>query len=534
MNNRFKKPTIIITAVVLVLLTLFFIISKKSGTASTQLEITVSKGDFESLAYATGQLQASQSVSINVPEELSSRRLRIYEIKVTSIVDEGTVVDSGGYVASLDHSAIAEQLTKAKEELQKTLDALEDTRIDTGINLSNLRDDLLNARVTVETKRLVVEQSVYESPAVKRQASLDLERAERDEEQQVRNYDLKKKQDEFKILRARDEMRKAQETVDDVNKLFDALEIKAPQAGMVIYSLDRFGKKIKAGSIVSRWSPQITELPDLSSMVSKTYINEIDISKIKKGQIVEVGIDAFPEKRFQGEVTSVANIGQTLPGGDSKVFEVVVKIHGSDPDLRPAMTTMNVIKTATLHDVLFIPLDAIFSNDSLSYVYRIHGREKMMQIIEKGEENENYVIIEQGLEEGDRVMLSLPDDSNSWPLAGQDIYQQLLQKKEEELEKMRHPQKNVASDNEQSTMGAPGRRIPGGGMGGAMEGSKGSQRPVREVMTHQSKDTSALKTDKEPQMRKSAGDTTSTPKFKDQAERRQRSQGNRQEQQKQN
>ncbi len=445
MIKRFRKPLVILVSALAILLAAYMVISRRGGDSTSQIEIGVAKGEFESLVYATGQLQASQSVSINVPAELSSRQLRIYEIKVSAIVDEGTVVDSGEYVASLDHSAIAELLVKAREDLQKTVDALDDAKLDTSMNLSNLRDDLLNAKVAVETKRLVVEQSVYESPAVKRQAALDLERAERDLDQQHRNYDLKKKQDEYKVMRAREDMRREQEKVDDINKLFGALEIKAPQAGMVIYSLDRFGKKIKAGSTVSRWAPQITELPDLSSMISKTYINEIDISKIKKGQSVEVGIDAFPEKKFQGVVTSVANIGQALPGGDSKVFEVIVKIHGSDPDLRPAMTTMNVIKTATLTEVLYIPQDAIFSNDSTSYVYRIHKREKSRQIIEKGEENENFVVVRQGVEEGDKVMLTIPADYNSWPMAGDDIYRQIKEKKEQELEQMKHPAKDTLS-----------------------------------------------------------------------------------------
>ncbi len=443
MKNRLKRVLILAVITITVVVAAFLMISKKTSTSNTEIEIPVMKGEFESLVYATGQLQAAQSVSINVPGELSSRRLRIYEIKVTHIVDEGTVVDSGGYVASLDHSAIAELLVTAREDLQKTLDALDDAKIDTSINLSNLRDELLNAKVGMETKRLVVEQSIYESPAVKRQAALDLERADRDLEQQHRNYDLKKKQDEYKVQRAREDMQREQEKVDDILKLFDAIEIKAPQSGMVIYSLDRFGKKIKAGSTVSRWSPQITELPDLSTMISKTYINEIDISKIKKDQTVEVGIDAFPEKRFKGVVTSVANIGQTIPSGDSKVFEVTIKIQGSDPDLRPAMTTMNIIKTATLNNVLYIPQDAIFSNDSVSYVYRISGREKSRQIIEKGEENENYVVILQGLSENDRVLLTVPADNNSWELSGDDIYKQLKEKKQQELDQMKYPARDT-------------------------------------------------------------------------------------------
>jgi HlyD family secretion protein len=95
-----------------------------------------------------------------------------------------------------------------------------------------------------------------------------------------------------------------------------------------------------------------------------------------------VGIDAFPDKEFDGIVTSVANIGQVLPGGDSKVFEVTIRILGSDPQLRPAMTTSNAITTDVLNDVIFIPLDAIFKNDSVQYVYTRKSGAWQKQIIE--------------------------------------------------------------------------------------------------------------------------------------------------------
>lgn len=43
-------------------------------------------------------------------------------------------------------------------------------------------------------------------------------------------------------------------------------------------------------------------------------------------------------------VISVANIGQAMPNSDAKVFEVKIKIFGSDRELKPAMTTSNTIE----------------------------------------------------------------------------------------------------------------------------------------------------------------------------------------------
>jgi len=432
-----------IPAIIIVLVIVYFSRSAMDGDAQ-YLSSFVKRGEFVSVVYSTGQLQAENSESINVPKELGSRRLGIYEIKVTNIVEEGTVVDSGGYVATLDYGTVEELRSKADEEWEKALNAYEDAKIDTNMNLSNLRDELLNGQVELEEKQLILDQSVYESPAVKRQAQLDVERAQRDLEQKERNYALKKKQDDYKVYRAREQAKTEKGKLDDIDKLFDALEVKAPKPGMVIYSFDRFGKKIKAGSTVSRWMPKIAELPDLSSMISKTFINEIDVSKIKTGQKVEVGIDAFPEKHFEGEIITVANIGQVIPGGDSKVFEVTVKIHGSDPELRPAMTTSNKITTDILTDVLFIPLETVFANDSLQFVYVKERRSIRKQIVDLGSENENHVTVLAGLAKGEELLMNIPADEQTLELVGTEIYELIQKRKLEELTKL----KNSVSKNE--------------------------------------------------------------------------------------
>ena len=132
-----------------------------------------------------------------------------------------------------------------------------------------------------------------------RQANLDVEKAQRKLEQDIRNYELKKQQDIFKVKRAYNDVERVKRRISDIEGLFEAIDIRAPGPGMLIYSFDRSGNKIKVGSVVSRWEPEIAELPDLSSMISKTFINEVDISKVKKGQEVKVGVDAFPRKSLR-------------------------------------------------------------------------------------------------------------------------------------------------------------------------------------------------------------------------------------------
>jgi hypothetical protein len=217
--------------------------------------------------------------------------------------------------------------------------------------------------------------------------------------------------------------------------------IKAPSDGMVIYKREWNGAKRKVGSEISPWDPVVATLPDLSSMISKTYVNEIDVSKVKTGQRVRLSVDAFPDKTYTGAVTSVANIGEQLPNTDAKVFEVIIKVDGSDPILRPSMTTGNQVITKTFSDVIFIPLETVFATpDSVPFVYTKNG---WRQVVVLGESNENDVIVEQGLSRGDKLYLSIPEESDKFKLHGEELIAAIKERKRQQLEEQKRQQEGT-------------------------------------------------------------------------------------------
>ncbi len=85
----------------------------------------------------------------------------------------------------------------------------------------------------------------------------------------------------------------------------------------------------------------------------------------------------------------------------------------------------------TLKDTLFIPLESVFSNDSLQYVYKSNRGDLVKQIVSLGDANENYVLVRDGLAEGDEVFLSAPDETDNLSYEGLEIYAQSLKEKEE-------------------------------------------------------------------------------------------------------
>lgn len=402
-----KRNLIISAVVVVVLLIAYFVVSGNKQGEVSFLMANVQKGPFKVEIETTGELEAKNSVKINGPAGL--RDFRIYQITIQKIVDEGTIVQKGDWVATLDRSEFESRFGDMQINLDRENAEFIQTQLDTTLELRQARDQLINLKYAVEEKEIILEQSKFEPPATIKQAEINKERAEREYVQAVQNYKIKKRKNEAKMREQNAELRKVQSEHNAMVKLMQDFNILAPEPGMVIYVKGRDGRPIKEGSQVNLWDPTVATLPDLTKMMSKTYVNEVDVRKIKTGQKVEIGLDAYPDKKLNGVVTRVANVGEQRPNSDAKVFEVYVEINGTDPTLRPAMTTSNKIITTLIDDALFIPLECLHSHlDSISYVFKREGLATVKQEVIIGETNANDAVILGGLSEGDRLYMSMP------------------------------------------------------------------------------------------------------------------------------
>lgn len=454
-----RKSWLIAAAVVAILLLAIFVFPRAKSETST-ISTKVAKGPFEVLVYSSGQLESENSDNIDVPEQMKNRQTRISSLTITDIIDEGTYVDSGDYVATLDHQAVEEQLKNSMDELEKILSEYNDSKIDSNLLLSNQRDLIINADLDVEERKIAVDESIYESPSEQKKVRMDYDKAERKLEQNKQAYKLKTQQEINKVNRKFISYKQIKERVDAQEELLNSLIIYSHRSGILAYYQYPWGGVTKSGSRVSTYNPIIASFPNMDNLITKTFINEIDIALIKQGQKVKIGIDAFPDKELTGEVSSVANMGQVMPKSDAKVFEVKIKVNGSDPELKPAMTTSNTIQTNFIEDVLYVPIEAIFKNDSLSFVYPVNGK-KIKQVVETGESNENYIVIYQGLEEGQELALLEPEEAAEYELEGLDIYAEIKLKDAEKKAKEEEERKKKESEPKKPQL-PPGMKLPPG------------------------------------------------------------------------
>ncbi len=405
-----RKNTLILTGSIVILVFLIWLLSSPAETDSGTIKVVVKEGKFIIDVTTTGELDARSSEKIMGPNSMGLRNARIWQLVIEDIVPDGTVVDSGQWVATLDRSDLENKIRDQELEVEKLQTQFIKTQLDTTMTLRSARDELINLEYTLEEKQIVVDQSIYEPPATQRQARIDLEKTDRTFKQTVENYDLKMQKAEADMREVSTNLVKAQRRLDDFLKLKSEFIVMAPKSGMVNYKKGWDGKKQGVGAQVSTWENVVATLPNLSAMNSKTFVNEIDISKVSVGQIAKIEIDAFPGKKFSGEVFEVANMGEQLRNSNAKVFEVIIHVDGYDSILRPSMTTKNRIITEVIDSVTFIPIECVHANDSMTFVFK---GSKKVQII-PGKSNENDIVILEGLKKGDNIYLKAPSSADNW------------------------------------------------------------------------------------------------------------------------
>ncbi len=408
-----KNKKIILPLIILVLIVVLWLLLRTGTDKTEAIIVSVEQGTFDISIHTSGELEAENSENIHGPSGL--RTVGIWNVQISELITEGTVVEEGDWVATLDRTEISNRLKDVETELEKLQMLHTQTRLDTTIELRNARDELVNLQYSMEEAKLVLEQSQYEPPATIRQAEIAHEKFERSYKQALHNYELRTEQAKAKMQEVTASLNQVARRHKNMLAVLDEFVITAPKSGMVIYKRNWDGSKAVVGSQINTWDNIVATLPDFSVMISKTYVNEIDISKVKTGQTSEVVIDAFPDKTFTGKVIEVANIGEQRPNQDTRVFEVKIRVNESDSIMRPAMTTKNKIIIDKIEDALFVPIEAVHSSDTLSYVFKQAGRIVRQEVI-TGQRNENQIIIKEGLEEGDNLLLSGPADPDKYSL----------------------------------------------------------------------------------------------------------------------
>ncbi|MDY7107682.1 MAG: HlyD family efflux transporter periplasmic adaptor subunit [Planctomycetota bacterium] len=193
--------------------------------------------------------------------------------------------------------------------------------------------------------------------------------------------------------------------------------IRAPQAGLVVYatSLDvnRRGRGESPPDVGTEISPKrpVIVLPDTSKMIAEVKVNEALSGKIRSGQRAIVISDALPDTAVEGEVLDVGVLAESGGWRDPTRRDYTVRVllsDGADLGLKPSMRCKTDIFVGRVDDAVFVPIQAIFRDGPVAFVYVPEGSGYAQKRVELGRSSELFIEITDGLAEGDVVLLREP------------------------------------------------------------------------------------------------------------------------------
>jgi len=145
-------------------------------------------------------------------------------------------------------------------------------------------------------------------------------------------------------------LQEAQLSLDESKKQLDNYVITSPINGTVVDKLIKEGDTLEAGRTT------LAVVADMSSLIFKMNIDELDIDKIAEGQTVVVTADALPGQVFTGRVDNIGILGASSNGVTTYPVKVVIDEYGA---LRPGMNLSAEIIFRSVNNVLTAPIDAV-------------------------------------------------------------------------------------------------------------------------------------------------------------------------------
>jgi HlyD family secretion protein len=425
--------------------------SAAAQDAVNQQLITFERAQF-ALTQAEEQLAIQKSV---VDSEVRAARLKL-EFAETDRKRylEGEALQNLRQ-AEIDIHNIRENLTINQERAARSRELFEQgfetKRTVDGDELAALQSQLNLERATNSMWMLME----FDHPRQERQLQSACDEAKEELERVILQGQRRLAQYEADVITQRNTLELNRTKLERDQRQLAASKIYAPQDGLVVYAVsgNRFSSEslIEPGATV-RNRQELIKLPDIDEMKLSIRVHESQINMVRVGQPAFVVLDSMPDQRLQGVVSRVG----LLPDASSRWANPNLKVYVTDilitsalPDVKPGVSARAEIVVTNLQDVVTVPMQAVTTRRGQPVVYVAQGRSSVPVPVEVGLYNTRFIQINSGVQEGDRVLLAPPFDTEDQDLSGAILAAAEIS----------------ALTNLNATLPEAARREPGGGVG---------------------------------------------------------------------
>ena len=211
-----------------------------------------------------------------------------------------------------------------------------------------------------------------------------------------------------------EQLKKEEERQKRYERQFALCKIYAPQDGMIAYASPVSSRDVEVGEGVPvRPRQHIMSIPNLRQMQVETSVHESALDRMQVGLKVAVTVDAFPDRIYKGTVKSVAVLPESNYYSDAKSYKTIVTIDEDVYQIKPGMTAVCEIKVDRLSEVKAVPIQALVQREGENWIFVKRRGELFRRRVSIGTSNDQYVVITNGIQQGDLVVLnpaSIRDD----------------------------------------------------------------------------------------------------------------------------
>jgi HlyD family secretion protein len=333
------------------------------------------------------KIAGGKDKSVKVTAEKVQRR-PITEIvngsgKVYPVVEVKVSSDNSGEITELD---VQEGDTVRKGQvlarIYADIYAIQRNQASSGVTLSQAQ--VANSQATIDALKAQLEQAQH---TYERQKQLLDESVISRSEFDAADAALKSAQANYNaglqsVLGGKASFESAKQNLEKANKDLSRTTITAPMDGVVTLLNVKKGEKIVGNNLMA--GTELLRIADLSQIEVRVDVNESDVPKLRLGDSAIVDIDAYPNRKFKGIVTQIANSNngaatendQANASTDVTNYKVFIRLLPEDYKnlisngvfpFRPGMNASADIQTQTDMNVLSVPINAVTTrskNDS--------------------------------------------------------------------------------------------------------------------------------------------------------------------------
>jgi len=148
----------------------------------------------------------------------------------------------------------------------------------------------------------------------------------------------------------------------------------------------------------------LLEMADLTKVQVRAYFDEPEIGQLAVGLPVRIVWDALPGRSWQGHILRLPST-VIIYSNTRHVGAAIVTVDNGDDRLLPNTNVTVTVTTSSTSNVLYIPREALHSNDGEDFVFLLAGEKLRRVRVKVGVNNLTAIQVTDGLREGESVAI---------------------------------------------------------------------------------------------------------------------------------